>query len=374
MSVLITIIIFILIFSAIVIVHELGHFLAARRVGIKVEEFGLGLPPRAKKLWHDKKGTLFSLNWIPFGGFCRMFGEDSTDSKLVKNKKSFISKTKWQRTQVICAGVFMNFIMGVLLLTIVFTAGAEPFILNKNDFNRHLELGNIITEDGILINEVFKESVAEKAGFQSGDIILEINSKPVGSSEEIIALTGKYKNKLLTYTLERNREEVTRGVVIPKEGKIGVSIASVPIIREVKKVKFPVHLAFVESVKESGRLASATVIMFADVLRRVVSQFQISDNVAGPIGIAQMTHDVSQQGLIALLKFIALLSISLATINILPLPALDGGRFLFIIVEFIRGRRANTNWESAIHGIGFILLMFLIAAITYKDILRLIFG
>ena len=374
MSILLTIIIFILIFSVIVIIHELGHFLAARRVGIKVEEFGLGLPPRAKKLWRDKKGTLFSLNWIPFGGFVRMFGEDSIDSKLVKNKKSFISKTKWQRTQVICAGVFMNFVMGVLLLTIVFTAGAEPFILNKNDFDKHLELGNIVTEDGILINEILKESAAEKAGFHSGDIILKINDKEVGSSEEIIALTQRYKNRTLTYTIERNREEITKNIVIPKEGKIGVSIASIPIIREVKKVKFPIHLAFMESIKESARLASATAIMFADVLKKVVSQFQISDNVAGPIGIAQMTHDVSQQGLIALLKFMALLSISLATINILPLPALDGGRFLFIIVELIRGKRADARWESAIHGIGFILLMLLIAAITYKDILRLVFG
>jgi regulator of sigma E protease len=374
MSVLLTIFIFIVIFSLIVIIHELGHFFMARRVGIKVEEFGLGLPPQAKKLWRDKMGTIFSLNWIPFGGFVRMYGEDSTNPKLVHDKKSFMSKTKWQRTQVICAGVFMNFITGVILLTIVFTAGAEPFILNRGDFERHLELGNIVTEDGILINEVTGGSAAEKAGFQSGDIILKINGEGVGSSEEIVALTQNFKNRILNYTLERDREEIAMQVHIPNEGKIGVSIASIPIIREVKKVQFPVHIAFIESIKESGRLASATAVMFADVLRRLVSQFQISDNVAGPIGIAQMTHSVSQQGLIALLKFMALLSVSLATINILPLPALDGGRFLFIIVEFIRRKRANARWESAIHGIGFILLMFLIAMITYKDILRLIFG
>lgn len=374
MSVFITIIVFIVIFSIIVLVHEWGHFAAARRVGIKVEEFGLGFPPRAKKLWRDKKGTLFSLNWIPIGGFVRMYGEDSTDPKFADEKESFISKTKWQRTQVICAGVFMNFLLGVVLLTIVFTVGAEPFVLNKSDFERQVVLGNIIAEDGILIHQVISGSRAEEAGFKSGDIIIRVNDQAINSSEDLVAITQEFRGKTLSYTLHRGREDVSMNVAIPDEGKIGIDIATVPVVKEVKKVRFPVHEAFVESVKESGRLAWATAVMFADVLKRIFSQFQISDNVAGPIGIAQMTHDVSQQGIIALMKFMALLSVSLATINILPLPALDGGRFLFIIVEFIRGKRANARWEAAVHGMGFILLMLLIAAITYKDILRLIFG
>jgi regulator of sigma E protease len=276
MDIAITVILFIIIFSIIVLIHEWGHFAAARKVGIRAEEFGLGLPPRAKKLFRDKKGTLFSLNWIPFGGFVRMYGEDSTDPKLIKDKESFISKTKWERTMVICAGVFMNFVLGVVLLTIVFSIGAEPFVLTKQDFDRYRDAGIIIAEEGILINDVGADSAAEEAGFLSGDIILKINERDVVSSEEIITVTQEYRNRLLKYTIQRDKEEIKLEVMIPDEGKIGISIASIPIVKEVKKIKFPIHEAFVESVKESGRLAFATAVMFADVLKPVPNSRQHS--------------------------------------------------------------------------------------------------
>ncbi len=374
MQILFTIIVFIVIFTIIVLVHEAGHFLAARKVGIRVEEFGLGFPPRALKLFRDKKGTLFSLNWIPFGGFVKMYGEDSVDPKLTAEKNSFIGKTKWQRTVVICAGVFMNFLLGVLLLTTVFTIGSEPFILSHEDFDRHVALGNIVSEDGVLIQNVLKESVAEKTGFLAGDVILTVNGEKVSSGEEVVAITQNFKKKKLQYHLMRDKKEFLLEAVIPDEGRIGIDIASVPLIKEIKKIKLPVHEAFVESVKEAGRLSWTTVVMLGDVIKGLISKFHLSDNIAGPIGIAQMTHNVSQQGLTALMKFMALISVSLATINILPFPALDGGRFLFIVFEFFRGKRANAKWEAVIHSIGFIFLMILIAAITYKDILRLIFG
>jgi regulator of sigma E protease len=374
MSILVTVIAFIVIFSILVLIHEWGHFFAARRAGIHVEEFGLGLPPRAKKLFKDKKGTLFSLNWIPFGGFVRMHGEDSTDPNMQKDQKSFISKTKWQRTQVIAAGVVMNFILGIVLLTIIFTAGAEPFVLNSQDFDRQVELGNIIADKGILIQEILPESQAEKSGLLKGDVVLKLNGIEVVTSEEIVAMTQDAKNKNVTYEIEREGKIISVPINIPDEGKIGVSIANIQRIKEVKKIKLPLPQAFAYSVSETGRLSVATAVMFADVIRKIVSQLQVSDNVAGPVGIAAMTHDVSQQGLLAILRFMAILSISLATINFLPLPALDGGRFLFIIVEAIRGKKANQQWEAAVHGLGFVFLMLLIAFITYKDIMRLLFS
>jgi len=373
LDLLITIIVFLVIFSILILVHEWGHFTMARRADIKIEEFGIGLPPRALVLKKAKE-TLYSLNWIPFGGFVRMLGEDATDRRALKDPRSFINKTIGQRTKVIVAGVVMNFLLGILLLTICFGVGVEPFVLTQADFERELERGNIITAPGVYVNEVLEDSPAEQAGIQAGDVILEVEGQKVERGAAVVEITKANTGEEISYLLLRGEEEVEISAKVSEEGRVGVSIADIPVIQEIKKVKYPWYQAPFVATREAGKLSVATARMFGGVLKNLVSRFEISDNVAGPLGIAQMTYGVTKKGVIAVFKFVALLSISLGTINFLPLPALDGGRFLFIVVEVIRRKKANAQWETAIHGTGFILLMLLIFAITYKDILRIFSG
>lgn len=385
MSIIISIIAFVIIFSVLILIHEYGHFAMARKVGIRVEEFGMGLPPRALKLWKDKKETIFSLNWIPFGGFVRMHGEDAHDPKLLRESDSFIAKTKWQRTLVICAGVFMNFLLGAIILSGLFFVGTEPIVLDERDFMYQVQHGNIILTDelhealqggGLLVGNIIKDSVAEKSGFHKMDVVTKINGIPMETSEQLRNLTQQNAGKELIYTVRRSGKEQTITALVPAEGKIGIFIQlpSRDDVKEIKKITLPIHEAIAQGVIETGRLSVATALLFKDVVIKMVSQFEVSESVAGPVGIAVMTHTFSQQGIMALLKFTALLSISLAVINILPLPALDGGRLLFIVFEAIRGKPLNLKWESYVHGVGFLLLMLLILVITYKDILRIIYG
>ncbi len=365
-----TILIFILIFSVLVLVHEWGHFKMARRAGIKVEEFGIGLPPRAKKIYKDKKGTIYSLNWIPFGGYVRLYGEDSSDPKALKAGDSFASKTKWQRTQVIVAGVVMNFLLAWLLITIGFTVGMKPFLVTQEDVTRAEAAGLIELDEAIYIQDIEDNSPLLEAGVLPGDLIIEVDGQV---APKTAAFVGELKaNQTVDLTVLREEESLNFEVQTNNSGKLGFVISDAPYIVDQKTVRYPVHVAAWESVKEVGRLSYLTLDMLGDVVVSLVAKFTVPEGVAGPVGIFQMTQKFTQEGVIALLQFTALLSISLGVINIMPFPALDGGRFLFIIFETILRKRPNAKWEAAIHGIGFILLILLILVITWNDIMNLI--
>lgn len=364
-----TILIFILIFSVLVLVHEWGHFTMARRAGVKVEEFGIGLPPRAKALHKDKKGTIYSLNWIPFGGYVRLFGEDASDPKVLKAKDSFASKTKWQRTKIITAGVFMNFVLAWLLLTIGFTAGMKPILVNESDVLAAQEAGLIEVQNVIYIHDILEDSVLSDSSVLPGDLIVGLNGN---SDLSVESLSEQIQpNEALAIELLRGEERFEVSVNANDEAKLGVSISDAPLLLNQKKVRYPIYQAAYESVKEVGRLSYLTVDMLGGVVVSLVAKFTVPDGVAGPVGIAKMTHQFAQEGIIALMQFTALLSISLGVINIMPFPALDGGRFLFIIFEILTGKRTNAKTEAFVHAIGFILLMLLILVITWKDILSL---
>src|SRR3989304_8133280 len=151
MTYLISIIVFIIVFSVLILIHEFGHFYAARRSGVKVEEFGIGLPPRMKGLWKDKMGTLYSINWIPFGGFVRMFGEDSTDEDMRKKEGSFASQNILNRTIIILAGVIMNLLLGFVILAVLFSIGTKPFIVTMEDFKYYRDQGILLAEDQVVV-------------------------------------------------------------------------------------------------------------------------------------------------------------------------------------------------------------------------------
>lgn len=364
-----TIIAFIIIFSVLVLVHEWGHFYMARKAGIKVEEFGIGLPPRAKPLFKDKKGTVYSLNWIPFGGYVRLYGEDATDTKAIKAKNSFASKTKLQRTSVIVAGVLMNFILAWLLITIGLTVGMKPFLVTEEDFIQAQEAGLLETQDVLYIHEIAEGSPLAVTDLKEGDLVVEMDGEVVPEVSELTGLLQAGTPVTLTVLRDGVQEDLT--VTPDPEGKLGFTVSNVPYVLYIKDVKVPFYRAPVDALKEVGRLSYLTLDMLGNVVVSLVSKLAVPEGVAGPVGIARLTHHFAQQGLIALMQFTALLSISLGVINIMPFPALDGGRFLFIVVEAVLRRRPSPKWEAGIHAIGFALLMLLILVITWNDITEL---
>ncbi len=367
--ILLTILVFIIIFSVLVLVHEWGHFYFARRAGIKVEEFGIGLPPRAKKIFKDKQGTIYSLNWIPFGGYVRLYGEDSSDPKVLRAKNSFASKTKLQRTSVIVAGVFMNFVLAWVLITIGFMVGMKPFLVNEADLARATAEGLIEMKQVLYVHEISPDSPLSETDLMSGDMVTSIDGQIVPMADQLPAYLQPGKPVELGILRAENEGSLT--VVPDEEGRLGFTVSNSPYIVYLEDEQYSLLKAPVAAIKEVGRLSYLTLDMLGDVIVSLVKKFTVPDGVAGPVGIAKLTYHFTQEGIIALMQFAALLSISLGVINIMPFPALDGGRFLFIIFEIILRRRPSAKWEATIHAVGFALLMLLILVITWNDIVNL---
>lgn len=538
MSIFLTIVAAIIIFSVLVLIHELGHFMAARSAGIKVEEFGFGFPPR---LFKKKIGeTTYTLNAIPFGGFVKLLGEDSSDKSALTDKRSFASKSPWIRTKVILAGVFMNFVLAIVLLTIGFSFGIEPLLVTEQDLFSNLEQGNIVTSPGVFVGslddkavglgiqvgdqivaindksivnsesigifqkggakkdiditvtsaksgerklhipltggdntygihlkphtefprlaildvkpgsasakagikagdviikmndeevfyhgdfetllaesssvqfeilrgnsvvpisvdlpdtkkvviaDVFDFSSAAAAGMKKGDVILEIDGAKVYKPEEVVDILKKNPGKEMNYKLLRAGVEMTIKAKSGEKNLLGIALSSVApytnseisiyrdsiltSITEIKKVSYGPVKAFTTAVSETVRLTGLTVQAFTKTIKTIVSKFTVPDEIGGPVQIAYYTHTFVQEGFFALLRFTALLSLSLGVMNVLPIPALDGGRLLFIVIEVVLRRRVNANLEAIAHSIGFVLLMLLILLVTYSDIVKL---
>lgn len=370
MSYLITAIAFLVIFTLLVLIHEWGHYKMAKKAKIKVEEFGFGLPPKMLTMFR-KDGTDFTLNWIPFGGFVRMYGEDDFSEKAQKDKDSFQSKTLWQRTAVIIAGVVMNYLLAFVLLAIGFTFGMAPILVSSDDIQKAIDEGILVVEESAVIADIVDGSPAASSELKAGDKIIQINGLRIEETQDILDVQAE--SDIATYLVERGEETVTAQVQPDAEGKIGIVIATQQTPLEVKKVRYPIHQAVAKSFYETGRLSWLTVGMLGNVVTSLVQKAEVPEGVAGPVGILQLTHHYAQEGFMALLQLCAVLSLSLAVINIMPFPALDGGRLLFIIYEAVTRKKVNRKAEGYIHAVGFILLLLLIFAVTWKDIAR-IFG
>ena len=519
----------------------MGHFLMAKRAKIKVMEFGFGLPPR---IWGKKIGeTIYSLNWVPFGGFVRMMGEDSKRADMLKNKRSFIAQSARTRFLVLVAGVTMNFILAWVLLTAGYTVGMQPLLLPSDVLNA-VDSGQVVMKEGLTVKEILPSTISEKLGVKVGDVLYSVDGKIVGDEnfaklfvspegtyrfvrdgkfvdyvvsksdvplnykpenfgvkfydivpfpvvnvvnladnsnaylaglrngdsilkmngartydtnqfynklgaservdmevyrdgmiyqigfdtevlkkviisdvlsdtpaakakllpgdiilsvngekkfhpEDVISYVKANLHKTLTFLIERDGKTIFYYIKPNSEGRIGVLLSPLDIygkgqvigvynavlnssIIEIKDDKYPIHISAYKSFYEMVRLSKLTATMFMDFVVNLVKTRTVAEDVAGPVGIATMTSVFVSEGLVSLLRFMALLSLSLAVINILPLPALDGGRIIFVLFELIFARRFNQKLEAIIHTIGYCLILLLILAVTYSDIEKIV--
>lgn len=354
----------IFIFSVIVLVHECGHFFTALRFGVKVEEFGIGIPPRAKVL-KKKNGIIYSLNWIPFGGFVRMYGEDDPGISK-KDKKAFSSKKIWQKMVIVLAGVFMNFVLAWGLLTVGYSVGMHPILL-PTEYEQAVDDG-LLTRS-LVVTQVTENSLAEEAGLQSEDVIFSVNGELVTEANALRDLLEQNKNAEITYGVLRGEEELEVAVQLDEEGKSGLMVAEG---YESHEIQYPIYQAPVVAAQDTVRLSWATVRFTVSFFEDLVMKRELQDNVGGPVKIGQMTYELVQMGsIIDLIRFAALISLSIGVINLMPLPALDGGRFLFLSIEAVIGRPVNSNFEALVHAFGFLLLLLLLVVITYRDVFSL---
>jgi regulator of sigma E protease len=347
----ITIIAFLGVLVLLIIAHEVGHFASAKAFKIKVEEFGLGFPP---KLFGIKRGeTLYSLNAIPLGGFTKMAGEE--DPKV---PRSFAGKGIGTRLIVLSAGSIMNILLPIVLFSIAFMI---PH--------------NVVMEPTV-VKTVSTGSPAAVAGMEAGDTLLGVNGQPINNFGELqrsIQLNLGKEITILVKHSDSTREEVQ---LIPRwkppqgEGAIGIE-------RDIEfalanRSTLSQHEPFWKAIPMgASECVEAFVLIKNEVLKWVIGA--TTPQVTGPVGIAQITGEAAKAGISPLLEFTGFISINLAIINILPLPALDGGRIAFVLLEWVRrGKRVPPKTEGLVHLIGFALLIALILVITYQDIIRII--
>lgn len=370
---LLTIVVFIFTLLILVLSHEFGHFLVAKKFGVKILEFGFGLPPR---IFGKKIGeTIFSLNWLPIGGFVRLFGEDETDKKVLGNKRSFAAKPVLQRIGIVIAGVVMNFLLAAVLFWVVLAAqGFKEQIPLLTPFKFFGV--NQTNEAMILIGGVAADSPAASAGIKSGDRVLELNGVKLESGEEVISLTKQYAGQEATFTLEDPSKNTRQVKVIPREnppagqGPLGVELGSINIAN--LNYETPGQ-KLASGLTHSYNLTAYSISILGRLISTSISAGNlepISQSVSGPVGITNITGAIlqTQSPLIPYLNFVALLSLNLAVINILPFPALDGGRLFFLTVEAVTRRRVKPEVERWVHTIGMAILIALILLITFSDI------
>lgn len=355
MEIISTIALFLIILSILVLAHECGHFFVARFFGVHVDEFGLGFPPRIKA-W--KRGPIaYSLNWLPLGGFVKLKGEQGESAT---DPDSFAAKPIWQRIIILVAGVAMNVVLAVLLLTIGFSFGM-PQVVDTDEVNAGSGGAH-----SIQIVNVLPDSPAEKSGIQLGDIITSINGQQYQKIADVQRAIAEQNGVPVTVEIARG-DKALNLTVTPQSngesepGRIGIGLAKTAV------VSYPIHQAFILAIKTTGVLIIGIAAMLWNALTRLAF-----DGFVGPVGIASYTATAAQLGFAYLINLMAQLSVSLAVINVLPIPALDGGRVLFALVEKVRGRSLRPVLENAIHVVGFFALILLLLTVTVRDIGRLL--
>lgn len=357
MMVLFSIVIFVLVLLVLVLAHEWGHFIVARRCGVRVYEFGFGFPPRIVRLW-QRAGTEYTLNWIPLGGFVRLKGENGEHSE---DTDSFSHQCAWKRLAILFAGVAMNVVVGYALYVAVFAMGADA----PRELAQH---GAIISDERVMIGRVLRDSPAVAAGLQSGDVLVAVNNVP-GYSAQLRQEIRDQAGKPVSLTVLRGEQHITVHAT-PRDlggGAVGVGIHLIDVAR----IRYPLLPALRVAARETVEVSQFIFRSLKQIVRTLAVEGRVEEGVSGPVGIAAVTGQVARAGVVPLLQLMALLSINLAVLNVLPIPALDGGRVLFVVLEKILRRRTALHMERLAHLVGFALLMTLVLFVTYRDIVAI---
>jgi regulator of sigma E protease len=370
-----TIAAFLAILVVLVLVHELGHFIVAKRAGITVQEFGIGFPPRiGSVIW---RGTRYSVNWIPLGGFVKMLGEDGdieaekmrerglSDAAVEKAMAgAFNRKPVWVRIGVLLAGVAMNFLLAGALFAIALSL---PVPQGRGP---------------LTITEIQADSPAHDAGMLPGDVIVAADGRTFGISRELTAYVRSRAEKKVTLGIERNGEPVEIAVVprklTPEEearglGPIGFTYEPARFVEVPSEVSGPIE-AVARGFSEAGSLAWRIPGGLAEAVGGLLGLNSNAGTAVGPIGIAEETGRVLQAPLVSQLIFMGILSVNLAVLNVLPFPPLDGGRIAVVLIESLRRRRLPAEREALIYLTGFMVLIVLVILISIQDVRRLIEG
>jgi regulator of sigma E protease len=357
-----TILLFLVLLSVLVLAHEWGHFAAARKAGMVVEEFGIGFPPRVLS-FKSRKGTVWSINLIPLGGFVRIQGE-SGEKRFEAG--SFATKGYFARFAVLFGGVFMNLVVASLLFTIGFAFGLPSVIEGGVDAQA------IVSNEAINVVQILPGSPAEQAGIQNGDKILTIDGEVFAEGEAAReALKPNADGSPIEISLEHAGETKTIKIVpayIEDIGRDGVGVALV----ETGKVRYPIYIAPIKGVTTTFGMTVQIVEAFGGLIKGVFTKdSNVAAQLSGPVGIAVLTGQVADLGFAHLVQFAAMLSVNLAVLNVLPFPALDGGRIFFLAIEAIRRKPSSQAFEQGVHAAGFAVLILLVVFVTYRDIVNL---
>jgi regulator of sigma E protease len=336
--------------SLLILGHEAGHFFAAKMFGLKVDEFGIGFPPRivAKKFGD----TEYSINWLPFGGFVRISGErgefevinpkgDKPQETDADKARLFYNQPAWKKSLIVLAGVFMNFILGWLLIATVFMVGVPQTLVISG------------TEAG---------SPAAATGIQAGDVV-----KGYTSAQSFINYIDANKGQQVTVTVIRNDKDMSftmtpRANAPANQGALGVALEQGGATRE------NFFKALWDGLQDAAIISWLTLQAFYELLKQIFVHASIPADVVGPVGIFGIAEETGKIGLAYLLQFLGIISINLMIVNCIPFPALDGGRFLVVLIEKIKGSAMPYKVEAWINGVGFALLLLLMVVLTVRDI------
>lgn len=343
-----TLLYFIIILGVIIFIHELGHFIFAKKSGIYVYEFSLGMGPVIFK--HNRKNdeTDYCLRLFPIGGFVQMAGEEVEDDKSIPKDKKFGSKTFFQRFMTVIAGIMMNFILAIVLLFIVGLFGGSP-------------------QNKALVGEVDPTYPAYTAGIKEGDQILKVNGKNANTSDKLVLQLQVLKGQTINFEINRNGQ-IINIPVSPKEETIDGQVTYKYGFQINDEVEKGVFAAAKYAVTKTLSLVHQMIFI---VFYLITGKLALG-SLSGPVGIYTIVGSAADSGILSLLYLTAYISINVGFINFLPIPAFDGGRILFLIIEKIKGSKVNPKLENTIHSIGLFILLALMILITYNDIIRLI--
>lgn len=345
------VLVFLLILGTIILVHEFGHFITAKLAGVKVETFAIGFPPR---LFAVRRGeTEYAINMIPLGGYVKMAGEDDPDVP-----RGFGSASRSWRAVILLAGITMNLLMAVVFFSAAYATGWPE-----------------VTKSEILVSEVLNGSPAQQAGLKAGDVILAMNGQTISTTDQLRNLTLTVLGKPTALLIRRNGAEKTveltpRANVPVDQGPIGVAIVDQPLAET--PVNYPLGSAIVNGVTQTVQAIVQTVLVIVFIIKGLIPFADARPT--GPVGIydvvGQATAVTIQTGwLYPILSVAGVISAGVAFANVLPIPGLDGGRLLFVIIEAIRGRRMRPDRENVIHFVGLAFMVSLFLVITYFDII-----